>query len=239
MAAMAAMTQGVCTKAAAPSRRSAARRNVSVRAAAVELPAKYTKVVPLGERVLVKVAQAEKQTSGGILLAESAQRKPTSGDVVAVGEECKEMKVGVTVLYNKFGIGCTDIEMGGETFIMIREADLIGTFPGSGATANDIPKLIPTGDRVLLQVDEAMSTTKGGIMLTSGAVEKPITGTVLSTGPGKKDEENKDKDSKEVKPVGVTVGQKVLFFKYAGDKMFDSDGKEFVVLYENDILATM
>ena len=51
------------------------------------------------------------------------------------------MKKGVTVLYNKFGIGCVDIEMGGETYILIREEDLIGTFPGSGATANDIPKL--------------------------------------------------------------------------------------------------
>ena len=68
------------------------------------------------------------------------------------------MKKGVTVLYNKFGIGCVDIEMGGETYILIREEDLIGTFPGSGATANDIPKLTPLGDRVMLKTDTVSTT---------------------------------------------------------------------------------
>jgi hypothetical protein len=50
---------------------------------------------------------------------------------------------GKTVLYNKFGIGCTDIEMGGDSYIMIKEGDLIGTFPNSGATADDIPNMTP------------------------------------------------------------------------------------------------
>lgn len=53
------------------------------------------------------------------------------------------MKKGNTVLYNKFGIGCTDIEMGGDSYIMIKEGDLIGTFPNTGATADDIPKMSP------------------------------------------------------------------------------------------------
>ena len=92
------------------------------------------------------------------------------------------MKKGVTVLYNKFGIGCVDIEMGGETYILIREEDLIGTFPGSGATANDIPKLTPLGDRVMLKTDTVSTTTAGGIMLTDGAVEKPCTGVIVSVG---------------------------------------------------------
>ena len=47
------------------------------------------------------------------------------------------------MLYNKFGIGCTEVEMGGDSYIIIKEQDLIGTFPGSGATADDIPKLSP------------------------------------------------------------------------------------------------
>lgn len=42
--------------------------------------------MPRGERVLVKVAQQEERTRGGILLPVSAQKRPTSGDVVALGD---------------------------------------------------------------------------------------------------------------------------------------------------------
>lgn len=70
-------------------------------------------------------------------------------------------------------------------------------------------------------------------MLTEGAVEKPCTAVVVAAGPGKKGEDG------EVKPVGVSVGDRVMYFKYAGDKMYDGDGKEYVVLHDNDILATM
>ena len=61
---------------------SSARRATSTttRAAApFEVPAQYTSVVPCGGGVLVKVAAAEAVTKGGIVLTESAQRKPTSG----------------------------------------------------------------------------------------------------------------------------------------------------------------
>jgi|TARA_B100000073_G_scaffold339126_1_gene337123 chaperonin GroES len=61
---------------------SSARRATSTttRAAApFEVPAQYTSVVPCGAGVLVKVAAAEAVTKGGIVLTESAQRKPTSG----------------------------------------------------------------------------------------------------------------------------------------------------------------
>jgi chaperonin GroES len=67
--------------AAAPGRRVAPKRNVAVRAAAkgFEMPEQYKKIAPTADRVLVKVAEAEKTTAGGIILAETAQRKPTSG----------------------------------------------------------------------------------------------------------------------------------------------------------------
>ena len=42
-------------------------------------PRVFSQIAPLGSNVLVKVAEAETQTAGGIILAESAQRKPTSG----------------------------------------------------------------------------------------------------------------------------------------------------------------
>lgn len=155
------------------------------------------------------------------------------GDVTAIGPDCKHVAVGATVLYSKFGIGCTDVKIGADEYTLIKEADLIGTFPNSGARANDIPKLAPCGDRVLLQVERAASETKGGILLTEGSKEKPIVGTVLAVGPGKVENDG------TVKPMTLRAGDKVVYFKYAGDQMSDEAGNPFVVLHENDCLAKL
>lgn len=58
---------------------------------------------------------------------------------------------GDTVLYSKFGLGATELQVGGTDYILIREDDLIGIMPRSEATADDIPEMRPIGDRVLLQ----------------------------------------------------------------------------------------
>lgn len=63
-----------------------------------------------------------------------------------------DLKVGETILYSKFGIGVTDLTLQGELHILIREDDVIGTMPRSGATAEDVPHLKPAADRVLLKV---------------------------------------------------------------------------------------
>ncbi|KAL9314601.1 hypothetical protein ACSQ67_020053 [Phaseolus vulgaris] len=60
-------------------------RGLVVKAATVVAP-KYTAIKPLGDRVLVKVKEAEEKTVGGILLPSTAQTKPQGGEVVAVGE---------------------------------------------------------------------------------------------------------------------------------------------------------
>ena len=156
-----------------------------------------------------------------------------SGDITALGPDCEHLETGNTVLYNKFGIGCTEIEMDGDSYIVIKEQDLIGTFPGSGATADDIPKLSPMGDRILIKPEKAGSTTAGGVMLTDSAVERPSTATVIAAGPGKKGEDG------EAKKPEIKKGDNVMYFKYAGDKMYDGDGEEYIVVRENDILATM
>ena len=77
------------------------------------------------------------------------------------------------------------------------------------------------------------NTSAGGIMLTDGAVERPSTATVVAAGPGKKGEDG------ELVPMNIKKGDKVMFFKYAGDKMYDDNGVEYIVVRENDILATM
>ena len=155
------------------------------------------------------------------------------GDVMELGPECISLEKGNTVLYNKFGIGCTDLEMNDDSYIVIKEQDLIGTFPGSGATAADIPKMQPLGDRILIKPMEVSNTSAGGIMLTDGAMERPSTATVIAAGPGKKGEDG------ELVPMTIKKGDKVMFFKYAGDKMYDTEGMEYIVVREMDILATM
>ena len=57
----------------------------------------YTSIKPLGDRVLVKIKEAEEKTMGGILLPSTAQSKPQGGEVVAVGE-------GRTIGKNKIDI---------------------------------------------------------------------------------------------------------------------------------------
>jgi co-chaperonin GroES (HSP10) len=50
------------------------------------LTVQYTAIKPLGDRVLLKIKEAEEKTQGGILLPSNAQTKPQGGEVVAVGE---------------------------------------------------------------------------------------------------------------------------------------------------------
>ena len=90
-------------------------------------------------------------------------------------------------------------------------------------------KLKPLADRVIIKMVEAEETTKGGIILTSSAQEKPQEAEVIAVGPGGVI------DGKEV-VMQVQVGQKVIYSKYAGTEV-KADGQEFVVVRQNDILV--
>ena len=73
-----------------------------------------------------------------------------------VGDLTYEMmlKPGDTVVYSKFGIGTTDLDVSGHMHTLLREDDCIGIMPKSGATAADIPQLRPVGDRVLIKASQ-------------------------------------------------------------------------------------
>ena len=85
-------------------------------------------------------------------------------------------------------------------------------------------KLVPLADRVVLKQLEAETKTKTGIILTSSAQEKPQEAEVVAVGPGTED----------VK-MEVSVGQKVIYSKYAGTnvKMEEED----IIVKQSDILA--
>ena len=90
-------------------------------------------------------------------------------------------------------------------------------------------KLKPLADRVILKMVEAEETTKGGIILTGAAKEKPEVAEVIAVGPGGV------VDGKEV-TMQVKEGQKVVYSKYAGTEI-KIDGEEYKIVRQNDILA--
>ncbi len=90
-------------------------------------------------------------------------------------------------------------------------------------------KLVPLGDRVVLQQLDAEETTKSGIVLPGQAQEKPQQAEVVAVGPGGM------VDGKEVK-MEVKVGDKVIYSKYA-DTEVKLEDQEYVVVRQNDIVA--
>ena len=91
------------------------------------------KLKPLGDRIVVKAAEAEERTKSGIVLPDSAKEKPTKGKVISVGpgrldEKGKPMELGVragdTVFYGKYS--GTEVEVNGEKFVIVRESEIFG-----------------------------------------------------------------------------------------------------------------
>ena len=87
----------------------------------------------------------------------------------------------------------------------------------------------PLEDRVLLKMVEAEETTKSGIILSSGAQEKPQIAEVIAIGPGKVEE------GKRVE-MSVKVGNKVITSKYSGTEV-KYEGTDYIIVKESDILA--
>jgi len=234
--------RGVCRQQAAggtaallrssrPQRAACARRGAAAVRAAVTLPESYSKMEVRGSNILVKVADAEKETKGGVLLPTQAQTKPTSGDVVHLGSKTAQLEAGQTVLYSKFGIGCTDVVMSGQDYVILLEEDCIGVMPRSAAEIDDIPELVPMFDRVLIKIEEAVNVTSGGLVIPNAGKERPMCGEVVRTGPGKKNAEG------ELEALSVAPGDKVIYFKYAGDVMPTSSGARYTVVHASDILC--
>jgi chaperonin GroES len=91
-------------------------------------------------------------------------------------------------------------------------------------------QLKPLGDRLVVRPTPREEMTKSGIVLPDTAKERPQEGTILSAGPGR----TLDDGTREA--MEVSVGQKVLFQKYAGTE-FKLDDEELLILSQKDILA--
>lgn len=89
------------------------------------------KLVPLGDRVVLKQLEAEETTKSGIVLPGQTKEKPQQAEVVAVGPggiiEGKEVEmlvaVGDQVIYSKYA--GTDVELDGEEYIVVKQGDIL------------------------------------------------------------------------------------------------------------------
>jgi chaperonin GroES len=88
---------------------------------------------PLHDRVLVRRIEADAKTAGGIIIPDSAQEKPSEGEIVAVGTGARneqgeihplEVKAGDRVLFGKWS--GTEVKLDGEDLLIMKESDIMG-----------------------------------------------------------------------------------------------------------------
>ncbi len=89
------------------------------------------KLVPLGDRVILKQVEAEETTKSGIVLPTQAKEKPQQAEVIAVGpggmvdgkEVTMEVKIGDKVIYSKYA--GTEVKLDGQEFMIVRQNDIL------------------------------------------------------------------------------------------------------------------
>jgi chaperonin GroES len=91
----------------------------------------------------------------------------------------------------------------------------------------------PLEDRIVVQANEAETTTASGLVIPDTAKEKPQEGTVVAVGPGRWDE-----DGEKRIPLDVSVGDVVLYSKYGGTEVKYS-GEDYLILSARDVLAVV
>ncbi|TRD11569.1 co-chaperone GroES [Erythrobacter insulae] len=88
---------------------------------------------PLHDRVVVRRIEADQKTAGGIIIPDSAQEKPSEGEVVSVGEGARDdsgnrialdVSAGDRVLFGKWS--GTEVKIDGEDLLIMKESDIMG-----------------------------------------------------------------------------------------------------------------
>ena len=89
------------------------------------------KLVPLGDKVVLKQLEAKETTKSGIVLPGQAQEKPQQAEVIAVGpggtvdgkEVVMQVKVGDKVIYSKYA--GTDVKLGDDEYVVVKQNDIV------------------------------------------------------------------------------------------------------------------
>lgn len=194
-------------------------------------------VAPLNNFLLVKIADLQDQTEGGIFLTGKAKVKKTQGKVISVGPGkthhesgqiiSMPVEAGEGVVYGKYD--GTEIELDGVKHILIRDDDVLVKFTGDELTLDtaDVCR-----DNVLVYVERKDETTDGGILIakSSKSENRPSTGKVVKVGPGRM------ASNGELMAMEVEEGDMVKFRDFAGNEVNIGD-EEYSVVRMADILA--
>jgi len=93
--------------------------------------------------------------------------------------------------------------------------------------------LHPLDDRIVVRPGKSEETTASGLVIPDTAKEKPQQGEVLAVGPGRRSEQ-----SGEVIPLGISVGDTVVYSKYGGTE-YSLNGEDVLILTSRDVLAVL
>ena len=95
---------------------------------------------PLHDRVVLKRIEADSKTTGGIIIPDTAQEKPSQGEIIAVGPGGRDeagkltpidLKVGDIVLFGKWS--GTEVKIDGQDLLIMKESDIMGVIEGGSA----------------------------------------------------------------------------------------------------------
>ncbi len=79
---------------------------------------------PLGDRILVKTVEESNTTASGIIIPDNAKEKPNRAEVIAIGTDVEDVKVGDTVVYGKYS--GTELVLDGNDYIVLEVSDVLG-----------------------------------------------------------------------------------------------------------------
>ena len=140
-----------------------------------------------------------------------------------------DLAVGDRVVYSK--MAGTEVSTARDEQIILRSDDVLGVLP----SGDDIAKLRPSSDRVLVAKASLANASRGGVLLPSSGGGTP-TGRVVAVGPGRVDEEGVRE------AVGIPAGAAVLYASYSGVEYEAVKGDPaggYVVLRKDDIIVRM
>lgn len=95
---------------------------------------------PLHDRVVVRRVEEEAKTAGGIIIPDSAQEKPSQGEIIAVGAGARgedgkivalDVKVGDRVIFGKWS--GTEVKIDGQELLIMKESDIMGVLEGAAS----------------------------------------------------------------------------------------------------------
>jgi chaperonin GroES len=82
-------------------------------------------IQPLADYIVAQQEEAQERTASGLYLPGNAQEKPKVAKILAVGKEARQVKVGDKIIYK--GYSTTEVKLGKEEYILVKEEDVLAT----------------------------------------------------------------------------------------------------------------